>query len=145
MLETANDIYGSDEKLINNEMYFKENLSFIEEMQFLQMLYDEKKQNTVFCRAGLNNYAVFPNGDIYPCHMFVLLKEKYRMGNILDEAWDKRQQFSEVVCQLKNYNLPIDVRSVMEGIFAINVAEVALNKNIIDCSKRVSFLFRDYQ
>lgn len=28
MLETANDIYGSDEKLINNEMYFKENLSF---------------------------------------------------------------------------------------------------------------------
>lgn len=38
MLETANDIYGSDEKLINNEMYFKENLSFIEEMQFLQML-----------------------------------------------------------------------------------------------------------
>ena len=43
MLETANDIYGSDEKLINNEMYFKENLSFIEEMQFLQMLYDEKK------------------------------------------------------------------------------------------------------
>lgn len=53
--------------------------------------------------------------------MFVLLKEKYRMGNILDEAWDKRQQFSEVVCQLKNYNLPIDVRSVMEGIFAINV------------------------
>ena len=28
MLETENDIYGSDEKLINNEMYFKENLSF---------------------------------------------------------------------------------------------------------------------
>lgn len=44
MLETANDIYGSDEKLINNEMYFKENLSFIEEMQFLQMLYDEKNR-----------------------------------------------------------------------------------------------------
>lgn len=48
MLETANDIYGSDEKLINNEMYFKENLSFIEEMQFLQMLYDEKNRIQFF-------------------------------------------------------------------------------------------------
>ena len=140
MLETANDIYGSDEKLINSEMYFKENLSFIEEMQFLQMLYDEKKQNTVFCRAGLNNYAVFPNGDIYPCHMFVLLKEKYRMGNILDEAWDKRQQFSEVVCQLKKLQSAYRCKECNGRNFCHQcVAEVALNKNIIDCSKRVSF------
>ena len=51
MLETANDIYGSDEKLINNEMYFKENLSFIEEMQFLQMLYDEKKTEYSFLQS----------------------------------------------------------------------------------------------
>ena len=71
--------------------------------------------------------------------MFVLLKEKYRMGNILDKGWDKRQQFSEVVCQLKKLQSAYRCEECNGRNFCHQcVAGVALNKNIIDCSKRVS-------
>ena len=33
----------------------------------------------------------------------------------------KDSSFQKLFVNKKNYNLPIDVRSVMEGIFAINV------------------------
>ncbi len=49
------------------------------------------------CGAGCEYVAVTPEGDIYPCHQFVGMKEFY-MGNINEETFDRShvKQFANV-------------------------------------------------
>lgn len=43
------------------------------------------------CGSGSEYLAVTPEGDIYPCHQFVGMKD-FRMGNVLDNTFDKNIQ-----------------------------------------------------
>ncbi len=37
------------------------------------------------CTLGKHQWAVMPNGDVYPCHLFINASNDFRMGNVHDE------------------------------------------------------------
>ncbi|WP_234119046.1 radical SAM/SPASM domain-containing protein [Clostridium hydrogenum] len=63
-----------------------------------------KKSNiSRYCNAGFNAITFFQNGDMYPCHMFVLNNDYY-MGNVSDDNIFFSSKFKSVKNKLDNIN-----------------------------------------
>ncbi len=63
--------------------------------QRLRLLCRESAAFDFHCVAGVTQYAVDANGDVYPCHMFVGIPE-FRMGNIQDSGVFDSSRFHTV-------------------------------------------------
>lgn len=51
------------------------------------------------CPVGSRVFLITPQGDIYPCNLFVF--PRFRMGSILDPDWRSRPRFREVQAALR--------------------------------------------
>ena len=54
-----------------------------EEKKFLLKYIDPNKSDFGFCGAGKRSICVDTQGDLYPCHFYMLEEKKYFLGNIL--------------------------------------------------------------
>lgn len=79
------DVYGVPELEVglNNEKPDFQNDKFQQEDYQILPAFRKEMQSDLLCNAGIHSICLTPDGDIFPCHMF-LQNKKYRMGNIHD-------------------------------------------------------------
>ncbi len=58
------------------------------------------KKRLVGCGAGTEYLAVTPTGDLYPCHQFVGVDDKFKIGTVVDGVTNKEQ-----VCEFSKCNV----------------------------------------
>lgn len=68
------------------------------------LLIQGKQVAEEFCDAGLGQFTIMPNGDIFPCQMFAMIDDKkYCMGN-LDVDHDIVKKIEETQKELKKFS-----------------------------------------
>lgn len=103
----------------------------------LSFLFDNNNRKSIFCSAGKENFAIFPDGNIYPCHLFALQKEQYYLGSIYDNEWDKKITYQNVIKKICSITdeykcTKCNARNFCSQCLALTV----LNGDKIDCNKR---------
>lgn len=92
------NFYGGSENFnYDNSFTIKEKIinfintgTFDPEINRLYTVISGKNSSNMFCNAGINQITIMPNGDIYPCQLYVLDRtEKYKMGNASTFCHDK--------------------------------------------------------
>lgn len=66
-----------------------------EEKHLLLSYFSKKERNYGFCGAGKRSICVDTQGNIYPCHFYMLEGEKYFLGNILKSKINKFELIDE--------------------------------------------------
>lgn len=100
IIEDASYKYGESSRE-EEIMHFQRGEYTIEEGLVLGYLFDKKK-NSVFCSAGEKVIAIFPDGNIYPCHQFAMKKQEYLMGNVSNGKWEQTEQYKGVIEKICN-------------------------------------------
>lgn len=68
------------------------------------LLIQGKQITGPFCDAGISQFNIMPNGDIYPCQMFAMIPgKKYCMGNVNEGGLDD-SNFQKVQKELLGYS-----------------------------------------
>lgn len=138
ILEHASDVFCGEDNADNYAAYFRSSELTLEEIKFLKFLLDKDTGNTVFCQAGTKKYAVFPDGSIYPCHLFALMKEEYLMGDVFDMAWDKKEKCKDTLRKLEEVKQRYDCRECKgRNVCHQCVASVLLSRKPVDCEKNI--------
>ena len=138
ILENASDVYCGDSNAECYADYFQSPELSLGEIRFLKFLLDKKTDNSVFCLAGIKKYAIFPDGSVYPCHLFAPMKEEYLMGTISDMAWGKSKKCKDTLKKLEQ---------VKQGYYCTRckgrnfchqcVASVLMRKKPVDCENDI--------
>jgi|GEM_PF-2343670 len=98
--------------LNNEEMIWIYNL--IKKNKDLLNIYGIKEKG---CPAGTEELAIIPNGDVYPCGLFINFKET-KLGNIFDKEIDfsSHKYFSDLLkCEIPNRCLSCCLPSLCPG------------------------------
>lgn len=84
----------SDEEITKNVDFVFEHMIESENPISISNLYSKplrsfiaKRRTDYFCDAAITNISILPNGDIYPCQLFVGKKDYY-IGNVLYDSAD---------------------------------------------------------
>ncbi|MBO5523126.1 MAG: radical SAM protein [Roseburia sp.] len=138
ILENASDVFCGDDKADDYADYFQSPEMSLEEIKFLKFLLDKKTENSVFCLAGIRKYAIFPDGSIYPCHLFAPMKEEYRMGNVFDIVWDKSEKCNVTLRKLEKVKQMCHCADCKGRNFCHQcIASVLLSPKAVDCEKNI--------
>lgn len=83
------DVYGCPNLEVNQSVKNKASFDEISAYENYQVLaaFNPEYQSDLLCSAGYDSVCITPDGDLYPCHMF-LQKREYCMGNILNNFTD---------------------------------------------------------
>ena len=118
-------------------VYFQKEQYTVEEGILLGYLFNKKKQNSIFCGAGKNTLAIFPDGAIYPCHLFALKKEVYFLGNIYDSKWREKEAYRNVIEKIGKVKNAYKCSECNARNFCSQcLALMVLDGEKIDCEKR---------
>jgi radical SAM protein with 4Fe4S-binding SPASM domain len=67
----------------------------------------EPKIKRNFCEAGISKVAILPNGNIYPCGLFVSL-QKFKLGNLFTKQINKKVMMNILQNETPNAKFYID-------------------------------------
>lgn len=155
---TVNKVENFDDKM--NNCAYEGKLSNVEERinQFIETgIYDMVANNLVavinkkgcgnlFCDAGINKFTVLPDGDIYPCQIYSLDKEKQflmsNIKNIEDEYFDNKIIEVERFSNKETYEKckKCYAKSICTSCLGMKVAlEQAVPKSDSECKKMCEY------
>lgn len=132
------DAFQGDENLDGGEnTYFEGENYTVEDGIILGYMFDGKKRRSIFCSAGEKCFAIFPDGNIYPCHLFALKKEEYLLGNVRDCEWNQKEMYKKVIEKIDGVKKEYDCGACSARNFCSQcIALVMLNSGKIHCEKR---------
>ncbi len=97
-LKLNNNEYVGNSTLANVKKFFnQEGFVFNDLIIRLLNTYFTNYYCSTFCDAGVTQFSIWMNGDVYPCQLYIG-KEEYKLGNI-DELNDR------TLCEFKNKQL----------------------------------------
>lgn len=100
------DIFYSQLSLVTQEYTkIKEKNTIIREFEYILegIRHNFNLPVTHFCGAGKNNYAITPQGQVYPCSKFLKFKE-FCLGNVSDKTLTESTQQVEQLSELQPQN-----------------------------------------
>lgn len=129
--------FGKDECASEEESYFTGRYYTTKDGTVLEHLFGEKVRKSVFCSAGESCLAVFPDGDIYPCHLFGLNKDEYCLGNVSISEWKQGGRYKAVMDKINHVKNQYSCKGCNARNFCGQcTAVIVLNHEKIDCEKR---------
>ena len=128
------------------EIYFETDKRNVDEAFLLSRLFGKEKRKDIFCGAGKSCFALFPDGNIYPCHQFVQQKEFYCLGNIFEGNWDKKENYKHVMDKIEMLKGQYKCATCNARNFCSQcIALLALNEERIQCGDKKTAFDRSMQ
>jgi len=103
VMKTNNNIvkYAPIKSIPDPTEYLEKGDLFSSSLFYPLVYFVTKQKSKMVCYTGISHFTIIPNGDIYPCQLFIG-ENKLLMGNVKQSHWDEK--YINAINNLSSFN-----------------------------------------